>query len=702
MVHFQFVDTSVARHEPADSPFLRTARLCLHLLVVIVPLATSDLRWTGLWDAPFTADQHDLVKVFFMRALVLVAAGGWVWHAFTRGVRLRTTGVEWVLAAFLGWVFLATIFSAHVPTAVLGKIGRYEGLLSLAAYGLLFFLTVQLVTTAAHRRALAVTLFLTGVAVSVYGILQYLGFDVVERGPLPFEANQAFATMGNPNLLAGYLLFPLTIGPVIALSETRSDRRAAFWAGVLVVATAWLTTFTRGAWIGGAVGLAAVMIFAVRVRVGTRALDWGFGMAAGIAAAVMVARSVSSPSAVTNVIARARTLLEFRTGSGLTRLEIWQAALSSIRDSPIVGHGPDTFRLVFPLYKPAEYARDAGHASIADNAHNYPLQLASGTGIPGMLLFYGAVGWIMWRSLNAIRVRASSPDGLVLAGFWSACLAYLIHLLFGLSVVGSSTLLWLSLGVVLAPEAGRRLVRPVPGGALVTGVVVALLAVAFAGNAVMLTADAYAGRSFFAPEAERRLDAARTSISLNPWSYDYRSTLAGLHMDESTTGLDRLEAETQAGMDPTASMKIFEATYQQAVSAFTDALDFSPLEDDTYPNLATLYIRGAQVDPARYDDALALIRRRLSEAPFSPRLMLNAAVALSSTGRVDEAIGEAERAAELDPNYVEPRVLLGSLYAQTGDSAQARAFYEEALRLDPTQAIARAGLQALDAASTPQ
>lgn len=227
MVHFQLVNTSVARDEPADSPFLRTARLCLHLLVVLVPLATSDLRWTGLWDAPFTADQHDLVKVFFMRALVLVAAGGWVWHAFTRGIRLRTTGVEWVLAAFLGWVFLATIFSAHVPTAVLGKIGRYEGLLSLAAYGLLFFLTVQLVTTAAHRRALAVTLFLTGVVVSAYGILQYLGFDVVERGPLPFEANQAFATMGNPNLLAGYLLFPLTIGPVLALSETRSDRRAA-------------------------------------------------------------------------------------------------------------------------------------------------------------------------------------------------------------------------------------------------------------------------------------------------------------------------------------------------------------------------------------------------------------------------------------------------------------------------------------------
>jgi len=42
--------------------------------------------------------------------------------------------------------------------------------------------------------------------------------------------------------------------------------------------------------------------------------------------------------------------------------------------------GADTFRLVFPQFKPFAYVRDAGSSSVADNAHSYPLQLATGIG----------------------------------------------------------------------------------------------------------------------------------------------------------------------------------------------------------------------------------------------------------------------------------------------------------------------------------
>ena len=45
---------------------------------------------------------------------------------------------------------------------------------------------------------------------------------------------------------------------------------------------------------------------------------------------------------------------------------------------PFFGFGADTFRLVFPAYKPVEYVAAAGYLSVADNVHDYPLQLAAG------------------------------------------------------------------------------------------------------------------------------------------------------------------------------------------------------------------------------------------------------------------------------------------------------------------------------------
>ncbi len=71
----------------------------------------------------------------------------------------------------------------------------------------------------------------------------------------------------------------------------------------------------------------------------------------------------------------------------------------------MLGWGADTFRLVFPKFKPLEYVRDAGGNSVADNAHNYPLQLASGVGIPGMLLLYGVFVWAGVRSFRTVFGR---------------------------------------------------------------------------------------------------------------------------------------------------------------------------------------------------------------------------------------------------------------------------------------------------------
>ena len=280
--------------------------------------------------------------------------------------------------------------SIHWPTALFGKYRRFEGLLSFINYAVVFFLMVQLVDRPARMRSLLRTLFFSGAVVMLYGALQYVGIEPVAYGKLPFEARRSFATYGNPDLLGGFIVLMLPISIALALAEDRVAWRTAYWVGSVLTAVVWITAFTRSAWIGGGAAVIALVIAGLPAATQDAHRGLGHGRRrCGPRRPHRGGRALSSPNEVMNFFTRIKSIFQFGQGSALTRFQIWQAAIDAIKDRPIFGFGADTFRLVFPMYKPAAYVAAAGYLSVADNVHNYPLQLASALGIPGFLLLYG-------------------------------------------------------------------------------------------------------------------------------------------------------------------------------------------------------------------------------------------------------------------------------------------------------------------------
>ena len=78
---------------------------------------------------------------------------------------------------------------------------------------------------------LARALFWSSVVVAGYGVLQYVGWDPVRWGVSSFEANRAFSTFGNPDLLGGFLVFSVPVALALALAERRTWHRLVYWAG---------------------------------------------------------------------------------------------------------------------------------------------------------------------------------------------------------------------------------------------------------------------------------------------------------------------------------------------------------------------------------------------------------------------------------------------------------------------------------------
>ncbi len=629
-------------------------------MVFFTPIAISNLSFLGV-RLPLSYDQFDIIKVFCQRVLGVIGLAAWTWDIMMRGGRVRRTPVEWLILAFLAWVAVSAMLSIHPPTAFFGKYRRFEGLLSFINYAAVYFLTLQLADKPSRIKQLAQALFWSGVVVGAYGLMQAFGKDILAWGTLPFEQNRSFSTYGNPDLLGGFLMFGTFVSLGLALAESNLTWRGVYWFGFLVNSAVVVTAFTRSAWVGAIPGFIFMALFAFRQKVDWKAEDWVFSGSAAAAALTFIVRSLSNPNEVMNFAMRFRSIFQFDQGSAKTRFEIWDAAIRAIKDRPVFGFGADTFRLVFPKYKPVEYVKDAGYLSVADNVHNYPLQLAAGIGVPGLLLLYGIFGWVAVRSWKSVWGRDDGANRMILAGFWAACAAYITHLFFGLSVTGSTFLLWASMAALLSPTASVIEVNPPRWGAAVAGLGVALAVFGVWYMVVYMQADRAYLMSRIGTQGAERTAWAERAVKLNPWNDMYRAEVGLALTDETIAALNA------SGSGDAQSIERAKALFQRAEASMLETIEFVPWEYDNYVFLANLYnMAGQFFDRAYFDKAVEIAKKGIEVEEFGPAVRFQLARAYLATGQVDEAIVQLERCVEMDPAYTEAVTALSQLYEQRG------------------------------------
>jgi tetratricopeptide (TPR) repeat protein len=134
----------------------------------------------------------------------------------------------------------------------------------------------------------------------------------------------------------------------------------------------------------------------------------------------------------------------------------------------------------------------------------------------------------------------------------------------------------------------------------------------------------------------------------------------------------------------------------QALASFEAAVTADPALTELRARIDVLRFRGMQddVDAARkaadagkLAEAEAIYERSLAASPDSPFLYRELAAIERRSGRLEAALGHAEKAAELSP--AEPRsfVTLGEIYEAQGDYARAAEAYGRAVALEPSDAL---------------
>lgn len=314
--------------------------------------------------APFVSNQ--LIGV-----LLLACAGFWLLLTLSDDAQTGLTPIHLVVLLYWG---IATVATALSPV----KMAALTGLSKLTLYLLMFALAAR-VMQSVRIRSWAIALYLhVALIVSVYGLQQwFFGAAALATWVDPqsnlSKTTRVYSFLGNPNLLAGYLLPAVVLSLVAVFAWRRWLPKLLALTMFVVNSTCLIVTFSRGGWIGLLVAIFAVLVllvYCLSIHLPAFWRTWSLPILLGSVAVVLVVAGLF----VEPVRDRFVSIFAGRGDSSNNfRINVWAAVIEMIQDRPFLGIGPGNtaFNKIYPLYQRPRYN--------ALSAYSFVLEVAVST-----------------------------------------------------------------------------------------------------------------------------------------------------------------------------------------------------------------------------------------------------------------------------------------------------------------------------------
>lgn len=648
---------SVAAAERTASSFPLDAVV----LAALVPAAMLAVDPSGWY--PFGPVKWALVSTLVLGGAALVLAA-----------RPVLVGIPPTAAAGL-LVFWLAVAAASGADPLYAWIGTPERRFGIVAWALCFlaFVAGQALRAGRDLVMLVAGAVLAGAVLGPLGVAEAAGW---EPAALDLGARLT-STFGSAAYLgaAVALLVPVVAGAALDRGVPRWIRRVAASSLVPLLVTA-VGAGARAAWVGllGA-GLSVVVARWADLRralVARRSLPIALRLGAGaglVTMAALIALTLASSPAGDRVSA----VFDRDAPGGAARVDEWEVGARVVAAHPLVGVGPEGYRVAFGANVDTAYERAHGRDPLPDRVHSGPLDIAVAGGLPALVLWLVLVGFVGRAALRSMR--AGRP---ALAGVACGLVAHAGTQLFLFPLAEVEPIAWLFAGLVVAGQsrlsardprdsrdwsdsgAGVRMwVAPRLAAPALAVLAVAALAV----GVLDVVADREGAAALHALErGDRRaaVDHAERATRLRP----------------DVVRLRLLEARVTVDAD---------LGIEAGLAAVDAALDLSPGDPVARLDRAELLVARARATllPRHAAEARAEIERLVALDPRSAALWLQAGAAAAATG--DAATAEAAwlRAEELAPASPAPAINLALLYLEGGRLDDAREAADRAGRVAP-------------------
>lgn len=674
----------------------------------------------------------------------------------------NTAGI--LLIVFLTSQFLSTVFSMDRHLSLFGYYSRLNGgLFSILSYVVLYFAFIANFPKEKIGRLITLSL-ISGGLVGIYGILEHFGGSIsclVITGSFNDACwvqdvqNRVFATLGQPNWMAAYvvILIPIAISAGIATFRNPHDadmlmqksksktqngdgkfKMIVFLAFSIIFYAALIFTKSRSGFLGfwavnGLFWLSMLIRQKRRFILPFFIINFSFlifnffystpfsqldrftlqELSSGKTppAQVQTQKKPSGESVIESGI----------TESGDIRRIVWKGAVDIFRHHPIFGSGVETFALAYYQFRPVEHNMTSEWDFLYNKAHNEYLNYAATTGALGLGTYLLFIGFFIMASIYRITnarlpishnfPKINSDSGRLeirsirnlQAGLFAGWLTILITNFFGFSVVLIQLFFYLipAIITVLSLEEQSQAHPPhdakihIPPDTLTAPQIVLMVPVVL-----------------IALWTLRGIVATWYADTVFAQGYhEYRQQQATQAYQDLKSSIAMNPTEPfylDEFALPTAQLAL--SAYEQKESTLTaqlmkEAMFATDLSVEMAPNNVNywktrtrIYFALSQIDDTYNKTALDSLERAKSLSPTDPKIYYNLGLIYDKEGNNDLAVKNFLEATRLKPDYRDAYLTLGIYYDKLSQKGKAKEMYEYILtKINPQDNEAKGKLE---------
>ena len=375
------------------------AALLISLVIILAPFASNSL----------------------IGILLLAGAGFWIIVTVSDSIKEGITSIH--LLVLLYWA-ISSVSVAFSPL----KLSAFSGWVKLTLYLVMFALAARVLRYPKIMPWVITIFLLTSLVVSAYGVRQeFIGVEPLAtwndpNSPLA-EDTRVYSYLGNPNLLAGYLIPAVAFSFGAVLVWPTLPQKALASCMVFTNGACLYFTDSRGGWIGLVV-LIATFFLGLRYwwkdylppfwRRWLLPIIFGaFGLL------IVIGILLVEPLRL-----RILTMFSWRGDSSNNfRINVWHSVLEMIRDRPLIGIGlgSEVFNQIYPHYMQVNFT--------ALSAYSIFLEIAVETGLIGLICFLWLVIMTVVRGIGQLisfRVQ-NNLQGIWMIASLAALMGMLAH-----------------------------------------------------------------------------------------------------------------------------------------------------------------------------------------------------------------------------------------------------------------------------------
>jgi len=594
----------------------------LMVIILILVIGTPLIYARFVYNPWFIS----LMKTTFIQILVIVVAS----------LYLLAEGKYRIVKSGLNLPIIAFIIACSI--SLLSSIDIYVSFYSLVSIILLaglYFLVPNIVRDREQIRKIMVSLIFVSGFISIYGIGQYFGIDLLNLKVV--GSGYISGTFENRNVLASFLVFAMPVGVGFLFEKISKKLKIIVGLVTILSLIALIFTRTRGAWLGfigamaffasaklmskGGIKRFCKSLFTKRSIIIMVLLVICFGL--------LIEYDYRKPDSFTR---KFLSIADLKDPATRHRFVMWHTGIDIVKEHPLLGTGIGSFKKIYPKYQ-SKYLKTKKYGmfeGLSMFAHNDYLEITADSGILGLGTFLWlivALYWIAFKRLKRLDESKYSPNLLII--ILSSLTAILIHSFFHYSfyLPATSMLFWLWLGLLNTDHTKMEKTKDkVP------------------------------------PSIIRQTTIVLIAIFLLTWVT--KPFVAGLYFDR-------------------AGYHSMRGDHDVAIGMYKKSIKFNPHDEKTHNNLASAYR-----DTGLYGEAMKEYERALKINPYLVEAHSNLGILYAMKGLYDEAIREFMVALEINPNLAGVHNNLGNTYRRKRLYTEALSEYQEAVNLDPSFVIA--------------